>query len=97
MIILVFEYEVLKHRIVKSWKLRQRLDELQAILPLAIEDQLGIVKMMKGDIFFDTVRYNLDDDHLSEENYVVGEISVDDSTLPLKADLQEMVTIRWRW
>ena len=55
MIILVFEYEVLKHRIVKSWKLRQRLDELQAILPLAIEDQLGIVKMMKGDIFFDTV------------------------------------------
>ena len=55
MIILVFEYEVLKHRIVKSWKLRQRLDELQAILPLAIEDQLGMMKMMKGDIFFDTV------------------------------------------
>ena len=55
MIILVFEYEVLKHRIVKSWKLRQRLDELQAILPLAIEDQLGMVKMMKGDIFFEMV------------------------------------------
>ena len=51
MIILVFEYEVLKHRIVKSWKLRQRLDELQAILPLAIEDELRIVKMMKGNIF----------------------------------------------
>ena len=38
MIILVFEYEVLKHGVVKCWKLGQRLDELQTIFPLAVQD-----------------------------------------------------------
>ena len=39
-ILLVFENEVLEHGVVEGGELGQGLDELQAVLPLTIQDQL---------------------------------------------------------